>query len=150
MILGIGNDIVDIRRIEVAMMRKGSRFINRLFTPEEQAFCKSRYHPPNAYARYYAIKEAVAKALGTGFTHGVGWCSIEVVRRKRVKPSLRFYGAAAARLAAMTPQGWVAGHDLSASDEPPYATALVILYAVRQGLQVAPPVPSPYSPQSKN
>lgn len=145
MILGIGNDIVDIRRIEASMARKGARFINRLFTEREQEFCESKFHPPNAYARYYAVKEAAVKALGTGFTHHVGWRSVEIVRRKRLKPGLIFHGAALTRLEDMTPEGWVAGHDMSASDEPPYATAIVILYAVREGEQVAPPGPTPYS-----
>ena len=71
MILGIGNDIVDIRRIEASIARKGPRFVNRLFTEAEQEFCESKHHPPNAYARYYAVKEAAVKALGTGFT--MGW-----------------------------------------------------------------------------
>lgn len=150
MILGIGNDIVDIRRIEASMARKGSRFVNRLFTEAEQEFCESKHHPPNAYARYYAVKEAAVKALGTGFTHGVGWRSVEILRRKRLKPMMVFHGAAADRLAAMMPEGWVAGHDMSASDEPPYATATVILYAVRVGEQVAPPCPGPYIPKSES
>lgn len=144
MILGIGNDIVDIRRLAASMDRKTDRFKNRLFTQGEQEYCESKFYPPNAYARYYAIKEAAVKALGTGFTHGVGWRSVEIVRRKRLKPTLVFHDGALARLNAMTPEGWIAGHDMSASDEPPYATAIVILYAVRAGEQVAPPGPTPY------
>ena len=145
MILGIGNDIVDIRRLKATLGRRGDRFRSRLFTKSEQAFCESKHTPINAYARYYAIKEAAVKALGTGFTHGVGWRSIEVVRRKRLKPALVFHGAARQRLTHMTPKGWMAGHDVSVSDEPPYASAVVILYAVQAGQQVAPSGPSPYS-----
>lgn len=146
MILGIGNDIVDIRRIEATLGRKGDRFIQRLFTPAEQAFCLRRPHPPYAYARHYAAKEAAVKALGTGFTCGVGWRSVEVVRRRGQKPTLAFHGAALQRLQDMTPGGYVAGWDLSMSDEPPYATAIVILHAVPDGEQVAPPPPKAYRP----
>ena len=145
MILGIGNDIVDIRRLDATLARRGDRFKNRLFTEAEQEFCESKHTPINAYGRYYAIKEAAVKALGTGFTHGVGWRSVEVLRRKRLKPTLIFHGAALHRLNMMTPEGWVAGHDMSVSDEPPYASAVVILYAVQAGQQVAPPGPTPYS-----
>ena len=148
MILGIGNDIIDIRRIEASLARQGTRFLSRLFTPDEQSFCENRFHPPNAYARYYAIKEAAVKALGTGFSCGVGWRSVEVVRGKHTKPALTFHGAAAARLTDMTPAGWHAGHDMSVSDEPPYASAVVILYAVREGEQVAPPAPNLYRPKT--
>ena len=102
-------------------------------TPKEQAFCEGRHTPIHAYARYYAIKEAAVKALGTGFTQGVGWRSVEVVRRPKQKPTLAFHGAAQTRLQAMTPMGWQAGWDMSVSDEPPYATAVVILYAVQGG-----------------
>ena len=147
MILGIGNDIIDIRRIEASLTRRGARFINRLFTLDEQSFCESRFHPPHAYARYYAIKEAAVKALGTGFSCGVGWRSVEVVRGTFKKPTLAFHDAAAARLADMTPAGWHAGHDMSVSDEPPYASAVVILYAVREGEQVATPPPTLYRPK---
>ena len=130
MILGIGNDIVDLRRIEASLDRRGQRFVDRLFTQAEQAFCLSRYHPPHAFGRYYAAKEAAVKALGTGFTQGVGWRMVEVVRRPRQKPTLAFHGAAQAHLATLTPPGYRPLWDLSMSDEPPYATAVVILSAL--------------------
>ena len=150
MILGIGNDIVDIRRIEATLARKGQRFIDRLFTRAEQTFCEQRPNPSYAYARHYAAKEAAVKALGTGFTCGVGWRCVEVVRRRGQKPTLAFHGAALHRLSHMTPEGYVAGWDMSMSDEPPYATAIVILHAVREGKQVAPPAPRPYSHGDKS
>ena len=149
MILGIGNDIVDMRRLQASWDRRGQRFLDRIYTPDEQAFANARAHPLHVFAKLYAVKEAAVKALGTGFTCGVGWRSVELVRRKGQKPTLAFHGAGAARLAAMTPPGYVAGWDVSSSDEPPYATAVVILHAVRVGEQVAPPAPGPYSAATK-
>ena len=82
MILGIGNDIVDMRRLQASWDRRGQRFLDRIYTPDEQAFANARAHPLHVFAKLYAVKEAAVKALGTGFTCGVGWRSVELVRRK--------------------------------------------------------------------
>jgi holo-[acyl-carrier protein] synthase len=129
LILGIGTDLVDIRRVERALARFGARFRDRVFTEIEQARAERHASPAAAYAKRYAAKEACAKALGTGFRGGVYWRDIGVVNRGSGLPVLELRHGAAARLAAMTPPGMVARIDLSLSDEPPYAHGMVVISA---------------------
>ena len=129
MILGLGTDLIDIRRIEKTLSRFGDRFTERCFTPLERAKCDGRYQRAASYARRYAAKEACAKALGTGFRRGVYWRDIGVVNRGSGMPILELQHGAAARLAALTPQGMVAKIDLSLTDEPPYAHGMVVISA---------------------
>ena len=130
MILGLGTDLVDIRRIERVIARFGARFLERIFTEEERAKSERRAHPPASYARRYAAKEACAKALGTGFRQGVRWRDLGVVDRPHGKPGLVLTGVAERRLRAMAPPGMDVRIDLSLTDEPPLAQAMVIISAV--------------------
>jgi holo-[acyl-carrier protein] synthase len=130
MILGLGSDLIDMRRIERTIARYGERFLSRVFTPEERAKSDSRISPAQSYARRYAAKEACAKALGTGFRAGVRWRDLGVVERPLGQPGLVLSGPARARLDAMTPAGMAARIDLTISDEPPLAHALVVISAV--------------------
>lgn len=136
MILGIGTDLVDIRRVERALARFGARFRERVFTEIEQARAERNINPAAAYAKRYAAKEACAKALGTGFRRGVYWRDIGVVNRGSGMPVLELCHGAAARLVALTPHGMVARIDLSLTDEWPYAHGMVVISA-------APPLESP-------
>lgn len=134
MILGIGNDLIDIRRIEKTIARYGDRFIQRIFTPAEQAKAERRKGAGDAYAatyaKRYAAKEAASKALGTGFRSGVYWRDLGVVNLPSGKPTVVMTGGAAERLAALTPPGMAAQVDLTLTDEFPIAEALVIITAV--------------------
>jgi holo-[acyl-carrier protein] synthase len=130
MILGVGTDLIDIRRIERILERFGGRFVERVFTATEQARAERRYDRAAAYAKRYAAKEACAKALGTGFRQGVYWRDIGVDNRPSGQPLLHLTGGAAARLAALTPAGMTAQVDLSLTDEPPFGQAVVIISAV--------------------
>ena len=131
MILGLGSDICDIRRIESAIERHGDRFINRIFTEAERAKAASRTERIQAstYAKRFAAKEAAAKALGTGFRRGVFFSDLGVVNLRSGQPTLQMTGGAAARLAAITPEGMVASVALTMTDEYPYAFAQVIIWA---------------------
>jgi holo-[acyl-carrier protein] synthase len=130
MILGVGTDLIDIRRIERTLERFGERFVARVFTATEQAKAERRINRAAAYAKRYAAKEACAKALGTGFRQGVYWRDIGVDNRPSGQPLLRLTGGAAARLAALTPAGMTARVDLSLTDERPFSQATVIISAV--------------------
>jgi holo-[acyl-carrier protein] synthase len=130
MILGVGTDLIDIRRIERILERFGGRFVERVFTATERARADRRYDRAAAYAKRYAAKEACAKALGTGFRQGVYWRDIGVDNRPSGQPLLQLTGGAAARLAALTPAGMTARVDLSLTDEPPFGQAVVIISAV--------------------
>lgn len=131
MILGIGNDTVDIRRIEQTLARHGERFIERVFTPLERAKAERRTERIRAatYAKRFAAKEAAAKALGTGFRAGVFFRDLGVVNLKSGQPTLQLTGGAAARLLAITPPGHVAQVALTMTDEYPYASAVVVISA---------------------
>jgi holo-[acyl-carrier protein] synthase len=133
MILGLGNDICDIRRIERVLERHGERFLERVFTPVERAKAERRTEKLRlgTYAKRFAAKEAASKALGTGFAQGVFLRDIGVVNLRSGKPTLHLTGGAAARLAALTPPGHTAQVDLTMTDEYPYASAIVIISAVR-------------------
>jgi holo-[acyl-carrier protein] synthase len=129
MIIGVGTDLIDIRRIERTLERFGERFLARVFTDAERARSERRADRAAAYAKRYAAKEACAKALGTGFRQGVYWRDIGVLNRPTGQPILELSGGAARRLAALTPAGMRARIDLSLSDEPPLGHAVVIISA---------------------
>lgn len=134
MILGLGSDIVDIRRIETTLARFGERFLARIFTEAERARAERRVGDPRVragtYAKRFAAKEAAAKALGTGFRQGVFWRDLAVVNLPGGKPTMRLSGGAAARLVRLTPPGLAAAIDLTMTDEYPYAQAMVVISAV--------------------
>ncbi len=127
MILGIGNDLCDIRRIERSLERFGDRARARAFAPEEQAKAERRAHPAATYAKRFAAKEACAKALGTGFRHGVFWRDMVVINLPSGRPTLRLTGGALERLKAITPEGMTAEIHLTLTDE---AQAIVMIVAV--------------------
>ncbi len=127
MILGIGSDIVDIRRIERTLDRFGERFLRRCFTRIERDLSERRANRAASYARRFAAKEACSKALGTGFRRGVYWRDLGVRNLASGKPTLELTGAAAERLAAMVPDGMTAQIDLSMTDDYPLAQAIVII-----------------------
>ncbi|PKU23101.1 holo-ACP synthase [Telmatospirillum siberiense] len=134
MILGLGSDLIDIRRIEKTLDRFGDRFIARVFTEQERAKAERRggtaQGRASTYAKRYAAKEACAKALGTGFRSGVFWRDLGVVNLPSGAPTLTLSGGAAARLAQMVPAGMTARIDLTMTDEYPMAEAVVIISAV--------------------
>ena len=101
MIVGSGIDLIEIERIQHSIQRFGSRFLHRVFTPAEQAYCLRKRNNAESFAARFAAKEAGAKALGTGISHGVNWLEIEVTREPSGKPGLRFHGRAAARAARL-------------------------------------------------
>lgn len=132
MILGIGSDMVDIRRLARTLERFGSRFIERVFTPEEQASAEGRANRTATYAKRFAAKEACAKALGTGLSQEVFWRDMGVFNDAAGRPAMRLRGGAEARLAKLTPPGYISHIHLTLTDEHPYAQALVILTADAQ------------------
>jgi holo-[acyl-carrier protein] synthase len=135
MILGLGSDLIDIRRIEKSLEKYGERFIARIFTDIERAKSEKRAVTPvgraASYAKRFAAKEACAKALGTGLNRGVYWRDMGVVNLPGGKPTLQLTGGALARLAAITPPGTHAQIDLSITDDFPLAQAIVIISAVK-------------------
>jgi holo-[acyl-carrier protein] synthase len=130
MILGIGSDLIDIGRIARTIERFGDRFLDRVFTPMERERSDRRANRVASYAKRYAAKEACAKALGTGFRRGVYWRDLGVVNLASGRPTLVLTGGALAQLQAITPRGMSARIDLTLSDEPPLAQALVVITAV--------------------
>jgi holo-[acyl-carrier protein] synthase len=130
MILGIGSDLIDVRRIERTIARHGTRFLDRVFTPAEQAKAESRARRAETYAKRFAAKEACAKALGTGLRAGVFWRDMGVVNLPSGRPTMRLSGGALARLRAITPAGCEAQIDVTITDEGPMAQALVVISAV--------------------
>ena len=131
MILGVGNDLCDIRRIEKSLERFGERFIQRVFTETEQKRSEGRATRAASYAKRFAAKEACAKALGTGLRRGVFWRDMGVVNMRSGRPTLALTGGALARLQEITPAGMTAQIDLTLTDEYPLAQAIVIISAVR-------------------
>ena len=127
MILGVGVDLIDIRRVERTLARFGERFTARCFTELERAKADRRRARAATYAKRFAAKEACAKALGTGFNQGVFMRDIGVVNLPSGQPTLALAGGAARRLAAMTPAGQLAELHLTLTDEPPLAQALVFI-----------------------
>jgi holo-[acyl-carrier protein] synthase len=130
MIIGIGSDLIDIRRIEATLEKFGDRFVQRLFTEVEQRKSDGRKNRAASYAKRFAAKEACSKALGTGFKKSVYWRDLGVVNMRSGKPTMALTGGAAARLAEITPKGMRAQIDLSITDDFPLAQAIVIISAV--------------------
>lgn len=130
MIVGIGNDLINIRRIERTLDRFGNRFINRIFTYVEQEKSERHANRIESYAKRFAAKEACSKALGTGFRKGVYWRDMGVLNLKSGKPTMVLTGGAAKRLTEITPKGMTVQIDISMTDEPPLAEAVVIISAL--------------------
>ena len=130
MIIGIGSDLIDIRRIEATLEKFGDRFVQRLFTDVEQRKSEARPNRAASYAKRFAAKEACSKALGTGFRKSVYRRDLGVVNMRSGKPTMALTGGAAARLAEITPKGMRAQIDLSITDDFPLAQAIVIISAV--------------------
>jgi holo-[acyl-carrier protein] synthase len=133
MILGIGSDISDARRIAKVLERHGDRFIDRVFTPIERAKAEKRRNRVETYAKRFAAKEACAKALGTGLRAGVWWRDMGVVNLPSGRPTLELTGGAKRRLQAITPKGYEARIDLTITDEGPMAHAFVVISAIAIG-----------------
>jgi holo-[acyl-carrier protein] synthase len=129
MILGLGSDLIDIRRIEQMIQRYGDRFLDRIFTEAERRKCDRRANRAASYARRFAAKEACAKALGTGLRDGVFWRDLGVVNLASGQPSMQLTNGALRRLEAMTPEGMAARIDVTLTDEPPIAQAVVVITA---------------------
>jgi holo-[acyl-carrier protein] synthase len=130
MIIGLGNDIIDIRRIERSLERFGERFVTRVFTEVEVAKSERRANRGASYAKRFAAKEACSKALGTGFRRGVYWRDMGVVNLASGKPTMALTGGALARLHDITPEGMVAQIDITITDDHPMAQAIVLISAV--------------------
>ena len=131
MILGLGNDLIDIRRIEKTIERHGERFLARIFTEIERAKSDRRAQRAASYAKRFAAKEACAKALGTGLNHGVYWRDMGVVNLPGGKPTIALTGGALKRLEKITPSGHSVQIDLTITDDFPLAQAIVIISAVK-------------------
>ncbi|MEO1611661.1 MAG: holo-ACP synthase [Pseudomonadota bacterium] len=130
MIVGIGTDLADIRRIEKTLNRFGERFENRVFTELEQAKANRRKEKAATYAKRWAAKEACSKALGTGLRMGVAWKEMGVVNLKSGKPTMELTGGAAERMAKLIPPGRVARIHVTITDDHPYAQAFVVIEAI--------------------
>ena len=130
MIIGLGSDLCDIRRIQRSLDRYGERFTGRLFTEIERTRSERKPDRAASYAKRFAAKEACAKALGTGMSHGVFWRDMGVVNLRSGKPTMALTGGALARLRSMTPEGMACVIHLSMTDEIPYAQAFVIIEAL--------------------
>lgn len=130
MMIGIGSDLIDTRRIARVIERYGDRFLDRVFTEVERAKSERRLNRIESYAKRYAAKEACSKALGTGFRKGVFWRDMGVVNLPGGKPTMALTGGAARRLAEIMPEGCEARIEVSLTDEPPIAHAIVIINAV--------------------
>ncbi len=133
MILGIGSDITDARRIAKVIERHGDRFIDRVFTATERARADGRRNRIETYAKRFAAKEACAKALGTGLRAGVWWRDMGVVNLASGRPTMELTGGAKRRLQAITPAGYEARIDVTITDEGPMAHAFVVISAVAVG-----------------
>ena len=130
MIIGIGSDLCDVRRIEKVIERHGERFLARIFTDAERARAERRAKSVETYAKRFAAKEACAKALGTGFRKGVFWRDMGVVNLRSGRPTMVLTGGAAAQLRRITPEGFEPRVDVSLTDDFPQAQAVVVISAV--------------------
>jgi holo-[acyl-carrier protein] synthase len=130
LIIGLGSDLADIRRIEDTLARFGARFTQRIFTETERVRSERKADRAASYAKRFAAKEACAKALGTGLRAGVFWRDMGVVNLRSGAPTLALTGGAAKRLAAITPAGFEARIHLSLTDDHPYAQAFVVIEAL--------------------
>jgi len=135
MIIGLGYDIIDIRRVERTIERYGERFLSRIFTETERLKSENRAGRAASYAKRFAAKEACAKALGTGFRHGVFWRDMGVVNLPSGRPTLQLTGGASRALQRLTPEGHEVRIDLSITDDFPTAQAIVIISAVKVSLR---------------
>ena len=135
MIIGIGSDITDVRRIAKVIDRHGDRFIDRVFTAAERERAERRKNRVETYAKRFAAKEACAKALGTGLRAGVWWRDIGVVNLSSGRPTIKLTGGALSRLQALTPKGYEPRIDLTITDEGTTAQAFVIISAVPAGFR---------------
>ncbi len=129
MIIGVGTDICDIRRIEEQLEKFGQRFKDKTFTKEEQAYCDGKARPAMSYAKRFAAKEAVAKALATDTSGALGWRDVSVKNDPSGRPTVIITGTAEVRLQAITPNRCSAKIHLSLSDDYPYATAFAVVEA---------------------
>jgi len=129
-IIGIGTDLCDIRRIARTIARHGDRFVERIFTPVERSLAEQRANPAATYAKRFAAKEACAKALGTGIRGGVWWRDMGVINMPSGRPTMALTGGALKRLQKITPAGHAAQIDLTITDEGPMAVAFVVISAV--------------------
>ena len=134
MIIGIGNDLIDIRRVAKVIERHGDRFLDRIFTDAERAKAERRAKNEKmvvaTYAKRFAAKEACSKALGTGIRRGVWWRDMGVINLPGGRPSMLLTDGALARLQSLTPEGFEARIDLTITDDWPLAQAFVIISAV--------------------
>ena len=130
MILGLGSDITDVRRVARVIERHGDRFLTRVYTESERARAERRKNRVETYAKRFAAKEACSKALGTGIRGGVWWRDMGVVNLPSGKPTMKLTGGALKRLQAITPAGYEPQIDLTITDEGPMAVAFVIISAV--------------------
>jgi holo-[acyl-carrier protein] synthase len=130
MIVGIGSDLIDIRRVEKVIERHGERFLSRIFTDVERAKAERRARGIDTYAKRFAAKEACSKALGTGIRQGVWWRDMGVINLPGGRPTMRLTGGALKRLESLTPPGFEARIDLSITDEYPMAQAFVVISVV--------------------
>lgn len=130
MIIGLGSDICDVRRIEAVLARHGERFLDRIYTATERAKAEHRANRVETYAKRFAAKEACAKALGTGFRSGVFWRDMGVINLPSGRPTMKLTGGALARLQAITPAGCEARIDVTLTDEGSTAQAIVVITAV--------------------
>lgn len=133
MIVGLGSDLIDIRRVARSLERYGERFITRVFTEIEREKSEGRRARAASYAKRFAAKEACAKALGTGIAHGVFWKDMGVVNLPGGKPTMKLENGAAKRLADLLPTGYEARIHLTITDDFPLAQAFVVIEAVPQG-----------------
>ncbi|CDN53306.1 Holo-[acyl-carrier-protein] synthase [Neorhizobium galegae bv. officinalis bv. officinalis str. HAMBI 1141] len=129
MIIGMGSDLIDIRRVEKSIERFGERFTHRCFTEIERAKSDRRQNRAASYAKRFAAKEACSKALGTGIAHGVFWKDMGVVNLPGGRPTMVLTNGAAERLASMMPAGYEAVIHITITDEYPYAQAFVVIEA---------------------
>jgi holo-[acyl-carrier protein] synthase len=129
MIIGIGSDLIDIRRVEKTLERFGARFVNRVFTDVEREKSDRRANRGASYAKRFAAKEACSKALGTGIRMGVNWREMGVVNLPTGQPTMQLTGSAASRLASLTPPGLVPRIDVTITDDYPLAQAFVVISA---------------------
>ena len=141
MIVGIGSDLADIRRIGKTLERFGDRFVRRVFTETEQAKSEKRRERIASYAKRWAAKEACSKALGTGLRMGVAWREMGVVNLPSGQPTMQLTGGAAERLGSLVPPGHTARIHVTITDDFPWAQAFVVIEAIRHG-------PGPRSPSA--
>lgn len=132
MIIGIGNDLCDCRRIEAAIQRHGPRFLNRIFTLAEQERTINRLQKAASFAKIFSAKEAFVKALGTGMTQGISWTDVEITRSPHQPPQILLHNNAKNIFNARMPKGMEGQIHLTITDEWPYAHSFVILSAIPQ------------------